>query len=78
MIKVLSVFGTWPEAIEMAPVVKKLEQPPDRFVSRVWVTVQHREMLDQVLNLFAVVPEHDLDLMLRESRWSLLLDLAPS
>jgi len=63
MIKVLSVFGTRPEAIKMAPVVKALERHPDRISSRVCVTAQHREMLDQVLTLFGITPDHDLDLM---------------
>jgi UDP-N-acetylglucosamine 2-epimerase (non-hydrolysing) len=63
MIKVLSIFGTRPEAIKMAPVVKELERHPDRILSRVCVTAQHREMLDQILKLFGIEPEHDLDLM---------------
>lgn len=63
MIKVLSIFGTRPEAIKMAPVVLELEKDPDRFQSVVCVTAQHREMLDQVLNLFQIKPDHDLDLM---------------
>lgn len=61
-IKVLSVFGTRPEAIKMAPVVRALEAA-DGFDSRVCVTAQHREMLDQVLDLFELQPHHDLDLM---------------
>nr|WP_298898273.1 UDP-N-acetylglucosamine 2-epimerase (non-hydrolyzing) [uncultured Altererythrobacter sp.] len=60
--KVLSVFGTRPEAIKMAPVVKALEKEP-LIDARVCVTAQHREMLDQVLNLFDITPDHDLDLM---------------
>lgn len=60
--KVLVVFGTRPEAIKMAPVVKELERSP-WFDSRVVVTAQHREMLDQVLDLFGIVPAHDLDIM---------------
>lgn len=60
--KVLTVFGTRPEAIKMAPVVKALENDP-RFVSKVCVTAQHREMLDQVLELFDITPDFDLDLM---------------
>lgn len=60
--KVLSVFGTRPEAIKMAPLVKALEAD-DRFDSRLCVTAQHREMLDQVLNLFGLVPDHDLNIM---------------
>ncbi|MEJ5311265.1 MAG: UDP-N-acetylglucosamine 2-epimerase (non-hydrolyzing) [Anaerolineae bacterium] len=63
MLKVLSIFGTRPEAIKMAPVIKELARHPDRIVSRVCVTAQHREMLDQVLNLFDIVPDYDLDLM---------------
>jgi len=63
MIKVLSIFGTRPEAIKMAPVVKELEKFPDQYDSVVCVTAQHREMLDQVLNLFEIKPDHDLDLM---------------
>ena len=62
-IKVLSVFGTRPEAIKMAPVVKELENRPDIFSSKVCVTAQHRQMLDQVLNLFEIVPDHDLNIM---------------
>lgn len=58
--KVLIVFGTRPEAIKMAPVVRELEKSLD---VRVCVTAQHREMLDQVLDLFEIVPDHDLDIM---------------
>lgn len=60
--KVLSVFGTRPEAIKMAPVVQRLAAT-DGVRSVVCVTGQHRQMLDQVLELFGVVPDHDLDLM---------------
>lgn len=60
--KILSVFGTRPEAIKMAPVVKALERAAG-VESRVCVTAQHREMLDQVLGLFAIRPDHDLDVM---------------
>ncbi len=60
--RVLSIFGTRPEAIKMAPVVRALEQTPG-IESLVCVTAQHREMLDQVLNLFRIVPDYDLDLM---------------
>ena len=63
MMKILSIFGTRPEAIKMAPVVKELEKHPGQIESRVCVTAQHREMLDQVLELFAIQPDHDLDLM---------------
>jgi UDP-N-acetylglucosamine 2-epimerase len=60
--RVLSVFGTRPEAIKMAPIVRRLAQAPG-ITSMVCVTAQHRQMLDQVLNLFAIKPDCDLDLM---------------
>lgn len=60
--KVLTVFGTRPEAIKMAPLAIELAED-DRFNSKVCVTAQHREMLDQVLSLFEIVPDYDLDLM---------------
>ena len=63
MIKVLLVFGTRPEAIKMAPLVKKLQQMPEEFQTIVCVTGQHREMLDQVLRLFDITPEYDLNVM---------------
>lgn len=62
-IKVMTVFGTRPEAIKMAPVVLELAKHPDEIVPVVTVTAQHREMLDQVLNLFDIKPDHDLDIM---------------
>jgi UDP-N-acetylglucosamine 2-epimerase (non-hydrolysing) len=62
MIRVLSVFGTRPEAIKMAPVVRALAGRPG-IVSRVCVTAQHREMLDQVLDIFSIKPDHDLNIM---------------
>ncbi|ASP31058.1 UDP-N-acetylglucosamine 2-epimerase (non-hydrolyzing) [Qipengyuania flava] len=62
MIKVLTVFGTRPEAIKMAPVVKALAEASD-VDQTVCVTAQHREMLDQVLELFEIIPDFDLDLM---------------
>lgn len=62
MKKILVVFGTRPEAIKMAPLVKLLESSI-QFESRVCVTAQHREMLDQVLDLFEINPDYDLDLM---------------
>ncbi len=61
-LKVLSVFGTRPEAVKMAPVIKALENSPD-IESIVCITAQHREMLDQVLALFNITPDIDLDLM---------------
>ncbi|MFZ1292964.1 MAG: UDP-N-acetylglucosamine 2-epimerase (non-hydrolyzing), partial [Pseudomonadales bacterium] len=60
--KILVVFGTRPEAIKMAPVVKAL-QAAERFECEVCVTAQHRQMLDQVLELFQITPQHDLDIM---------------
>ncbi len=63
MRKILSIFGTRPEAIKMAPVIKELERHPDDFVSIVCVTAQHREMLDQVLSAFKINPDYDLDIM---------------
>ena len=63
MLKVLSVFGTRPEAIKMAPVIQELGRYPQQIVSRVCVTAQHRQMLDQVLALFSIAPDYDLDLM---------------
>jgi UDP-N-acetylglucosamine 2-epimerase (non-hydrolysing) len=62
MKRILTVFGTRPEAIKMAPVVKAIEASPD-LESVVAVTAQHREMLDQVLELFGISPEYDLDIM---------------
>lgn len=60
--KVLTVFGTRPEAIKMAPLVHALAKDPS-FEARVCVTAQHREMLDQVLKLFSIVPDYDLNIM---------------
>ncbi len=60
--RILSVFGTRPEAIKMAPVVKALAEHSD-LDTRVCVTAQHREMLDQVLDLFSITPDYDLDIM---------------
>jgi UDP-N-acetylglucosamine 2-epimerase (non-hydrolysing) len=62
--KILTVFGTRPEAIKMAPVVKELERFPDEIESVVCATAQHREMLDQVLDIFDIQPDYDLDIML--------------
>ncbi len=63
MIKILSVFGTRPEAIKMAPLVKELEARSVDFQSVVCVTAQHRQMLDQVLDIFSIKPDYDLDIM---------------
>ncbi|MBF0527837.1 MAG: UDP-N-acetylglucosamine 2-epimerase (non-hydrolyzing) [Deltaproteobacteria bacterium] len=62
MMKVLTVFGTRPEAIKMAPLVKQLARGSE-LISRVCVTAQHRQMLDQVLDLFEIKPDYDLDIM---------------
>ena len=62
MIKVMSIFGTRPEAIKMAPLVKELEKRKE-IESIVCVTAQHREMLDQVLNTFDIKPDYDLNIM---------------
>ena len=61
--RVLLVFGTRPEAIKMAPLVDEFKQHDDCFETLVCVTGQHREMLDQVLDLFQIVPDYDLNIM---------------
>lgn len=61
-IKVMSIFGTRPEAVKMAPLIKKLERE-EKIESIICVTAQHREMLDQVLNMFSLRPEYDLNIM---------------
>ena len=63
MKKVLVVFGTRPEAIKMAPLVKEFQKHPDHFHTKVCVTAQHREMLDQVLDFFEITSDYDLNLM---------------
>ncbi len=63
MKKILLAFGTRPEAIKMAPLYKALKQKKELFDTRICVTAQHRQMLDQVLDFFKIVPEYDLDLM---------------
>jgi len=63
MKKILIVFGTRPEAIKMAPLVKEFEKHTNDFQTKVCVTAQHREMLDQVLELFEIIPDYDLDIM---------------
>ncbi len=63
MKKILIVFGTRPEAIKMAPVVKELGSRPNEFEAKVCVTGQHREMLDQVLDIFEIKPDYDLNIM---------------
>lgn len=61
--RVLIVFGTRPEAIKMAPLLKEFQKHPNTFEAKVAVTGQHREMLDQVLQLFEIVPDYDLNIM---------------
>jgi UDP-N-acetylglucosamine 2-epimerase (non-hydrolysing) len=73
--KVLIIFGTRPEAIKMAPVVNTF-QKSDRFETKVCVTAQHREMLDQVLNFFNIIPDFDLNLMKpNQNLYSLTADI---
>ena len=69
-LKILVVFGTRPEAIKLAPLIRELESDPERFLTRVCVTAQHRSLLDQVLAAFEIIPHHDLDVM--EKNQSLL------
>lgn len=61
--KILTIVGTRPEAIKLAPVVLELGKKPNLFISTVCVTAQHREMLDQTLAIFGIKPDHDLDIM---------------
>ncbi len=63
MQKIMLVFGTRPEAIKMAPLVKEFQKHPDKFGTIVCVTGQHRQMLDQVLDLFEIIPDYDLNIM---------------
>ena len=82
MKKVLLVFGTRPEAIKMAPLVKKLQKDKVSFNTKVCVTAQHREMLDQVLELFQIIPDYDLNIMkpnqdLYEITSSILIKIKP-
>lgn len=69
-VKVMTIFGTRPEAIKMAPLVLELEKYNEQIESVVTVTAQHREMLDQVLEIFGVTPDHDLNIM--KNRQSLI------
>ena len=63
MKKILLVFGTRPEAIKMAPLVKALQKDTEHFDTKVCVTAQHRQMLDQVLEVFDIIPDYDLNIM---------------
>jgi UDP-N-acetylglucosamine 2-epimerase (non-hydrolysing) len=62
-LKILVVFGTRPEAIKLAPLIREFECDPERFLTRICVTAQHRSLLDQVLGVFAISPHYDLDVM---------------
>lgn len=82
MKKILLVFGTRPEAIKMAPLVKEFQNNSDSFETRVCVTAQHRQMLDQVLEFFEITPDYDLDLMkpsqsLNSVTADILMDMKP-
>jgi UDP-N-acetylglucosamine 2-epimerase (non-hydrolysing) len=82
MKKILLVFGTRPEAIKMAPLVKEFQKDTKNFITKVCVTAQHREMLDQVLDLFKIIPDYDLNIMkpgqsLYEITSSILLKIKP-
>src|SRR3984893_6601991 len=63
MLKVLTVFGTRPEAVKLGPVILELAKYADRIDSRICVTAQHRDMLDQVLRIFGIKADYDLDVM---------------
>lgn len=63
MKKILVIFGTRPEAIKLAPLILKLKNSDSKFKTKICVTAQHREMLDQVLNLFGIEPDYDLNIM---------------
>ena len=65
MKRVMLVFGTRPDAIKMAPLIREFRKHPDEFETLVCVTGQHREMLDQVLSIFEIIPEYDLNIMKR-------------
>lgn len=68
MIKILTVFGTRPEVIKIAPVIKELHRHSDKFICHVCITAQHRQMLDPFLKLFDIKPDYDLDIMLEDQR----------
>ena len=72
LLKVMTVIGTRPEAIKMAPVIKSLMNYSEEVKSVVCITAQHREMLDQALQIFGIVPDYDLNLMNSNQIFSLL------
>ena len=63
MVKILSVFGTRPEVIKIAPAIKELRKHPDKFICCTCITAQHRQMVDQLLKLFEINPNYDLNIM---------------
>ena len=73
--KIILVFGTRPEAIKLAPLVHSLRAEPENFSVKVCVTSQHREMLDQVLNIFSIKPDIDLNLMKKNQNLSNLTSI---
>ena len=76
MKKNLIIFGTRPEAIKMAPLVKEFLKNNNEFETKVCITAQHREMLDQVLSFFEITPDYDLDLMKpNQNLYSLTADI---
>ena len=82
MKKILLVFGTRPEAIKMAPLVKEFQKDTENFETKICVTAQHREMLDQVLDLFQITPDYDLNIMkpgqdLYDATSNILLKIKP-
>jgi len=78
-IKNLIIFGTRPEAIKMAPLVKQFENFSEKFETKVCITAQHREMLDQVLSFFEIAPDYDLDIMKpNQNLYSLTSDIITS
>src|SRR4029078_12590908 len=81
-LKVMTIFGVRPEAIKMAPLILELQRHPEQIESIVCVTAQHRQMLDQVLEVFGIKPDYDLDVMkdrqtLNEISIRVLQGLAP-
>ena len=76
---IMLVFGTRPEAIKMAPLVKEFQKHPDTFNTIVCVTGQHRQMLDQVLQLFEITPDYDLNIMKQgQDLYGVITNLSPS
>ena len=73
--KIMLVFGTCPEAIKMAPLIHAIKAEPESFKLKVCVTSQHREMLDQVLDIFNIKPDIDLNLMTKNQNLSNLTSL---